>query len=446
MGKKSERWSFKAGKKGANRVRVFEDPKRGILAEYYEPQPAGLRPVKKRLLLGWITHEAAEAEARRLADAFHAHGTSEPEGVSLGQLFDIYQVEVTPTTSVGKQKHDRACMELFSRFFLADLKGAVRTRAAAALQRHGQKGFSWAEACPIQPQAINLRHWNRFVQERLAGTIAPLGARKVAVGGELRYPPVGKRVVGYDLQFLRAVLNWACVAGVDRGPFLTRSPVAGFKVPRNENPERPPVFEEEYQAMLGAIPRTPARKRRRGTSEAVPSAAELARRRLQLVLLNGQGHRGASIRHLQWTDFELQRGRVRWAAEYDKQRKEHWTTLSPVEVEEIRACRLAVGEIGSRWVFPSPVDPSQPMGRTLFRKWFQEAAKQVGASRPRVGPHSMRRKAATEMGDEDAAAAAAAAALGMSVITYLTIYKQPNEERQRQVQQARRPLVGGAGS
>jgi hypothetical protein len=48
------------------------------------------------------------------------------------------------------------------------------------------------------------------------------------------------------------------------------------------------------------------------------------------------------------------------------------------------------------------------------------------------------------MGDEDAAAAAAA--LGMSVITYLTIYKQPNEERQRQVQRSRRPLVRGAGA
>lgn len=443
MGKKSERWSFKAGRKGANRVRVFEDPKRGILAEYYEPETAGLRPVKKRLSLGWITHEAAEAKAKELADAFDKLGPSEPEGVSLGQLFDIYQVEVTPSKWKGKQTHDRACMELFARFFLTELKGAARDRAAAALKRRTERGFRWADACPIQPQAINRRHWDRFVRERTAGVIAPLGARQVKVGKDLRNLPVGPRVVGYDLQFLRAVLNWACVAGEDRGPFLERSPVAGFKVPRNENPQRPPVFEEEYQGMLATIPETPARKRRRGTSAAIPAAAELARRRLQLVLLNGQGHRGNSIRYLQWTDFELQHGRVRWAAEYDKQRKEHWTTLSPAEVEEIRACRAAVGEIGSQWVFPSPVDPSQPMGRTLFRKWFQEAAKRVGANRPRVGPHSMRRKAATEMGTEDAAAAAAA--LGMSVITYLTIYKQPNEERQRQVQQARRPLVRGAG-
>ena len=443
MDKKSERWSYKAGKKGANRVRVFEDPKRGILAEYYEPQSGGLGPVKKRIVLGWITREAAEAKARELADAFSAFGDPDSASLSLGSLFDIYQVEVTPIKGAVKRTHDAACMELFARFFLADLKGGAHARAAAALRRRGQQGFRWADACPIQPQAINRRHWDRFIRERSAGTIAPLGARTVKIGEELRYPPVGPRVIGYDLQFLRAVLNWATVAGEDRGPFLERSPVAGLKIPRNENPERPALFEEEYQGMLAAIPETGLRKRRRGTSEAVPTAAELARRRLQLVLLNGQGHRGASIRHLQWTDFELQRGRVRWAAEYDKQRREHWTTLSAAEVEEIRACRAAVGEIGSRWVFPSPVDPSRPMGRTLFRKWFQEAAGRVGANRPRVGPHSMRRKAATEMGDEDAAAAAAA--LGMSVITYLTIYKQPNEERQRQVQRSRRPLVRGAG-
>ena len=443
MDKKTERWSYKVGKKGANRVRVFEDPKRGILAEYYEPQPGGLGPVKKRIALGWITRAAAEAKARELSEAFNALGGPDAVPLSLGSLFDIYGVEVTPGKSAGKRMHDAACMELFSRFFLSELKGAVRARAAAALRRRGQKEFQWAEACPIQPQAINRRHWDRFIRDRSAGTIAPLGARKVTIGSELRYPPVGPRVVGYDLQFLRAVLNWACVAGEDRGPFLERSPVAGLKVPRNENPERPPLFEEEYRGMLASVSETRARKRRRGTSEAVPTAAELARRRLQLVLLNGQGHRGASVRHLQWTDFELQRGRVRWAAEYDKQRREHWTTLSQDEVEEVRACRTAVGEIGSRWVFPSPVDPSKPMGRTLFRKWFQEAAGRVGADRPRVGPHSMRRKAATEMGDQDAAAAAAA--LGMSVITYLTIYKQPNEERQRQVQRSRRPLVRGAG-
>lgn len=371
MGKEAERWSFEAGKNGANWVRVFEVPNRGILAEYYEPQPAGLEPVKKRISLGWITHEAAKAKAKELAEAFNTCGTPE-EGVFLGLLFDIYEVEVTPTKWKGKQTHDRACMELFARFFLTELKGSAQARAAAALKRRREKGFRWADAVPIHPQAINRRHWDRFIRERAAGEIAPLGARQINVGKELRNPPVGPRVVGYDLQFLRAVLNWACVAGEDRGPFLERSPVAGFKVPRNANPERPPVFEEEYQAMLASVPQTPLRKRRRGTSEATPTSAELARRRLQLVLLNGQGHRGNSIRHLQWTDLDLQRGRVRWAAEYDKQRREHWTTLSAAEVEEIRGCRAAVGGFGSRWVFPSRSIHRSRWGGRCFGSGFRK--------------------------------------------------------------------------
>jgi integrase len=436
-------WSFKAGEKGRNRVRVYEDPKRGILAEYYEPQGNGLRPVKRRVVLGRISREDAEQKAKDMAEAFDALGTPPEPELTLGRLFDIYEVEVTPTKSVGKQKHDRACMELFSRFFMKELKGEARQRAAAALRRRGRKGFRWAEACPVAPATINYRHWQRFITERTAGLIAPAQARKREIDGKLRYPPVGPRAAQYDLQFLRAVLSWATIAGEDRGPFLERSPVEGFKLPRNPSPERPPIYEEEYQAMLEAVERTPPRKRRRGTQEAKPTPAELARRRLQLVLLNGQGHRAQSVRHLRWTDFDLAGARVRWAAEHDKQRAEHWTTLSALEVEEIRRARGIIGEVGG-WVFPSPVDAKKPMGRSLFEDWFKEAARTAGVERRRIGPHSMRRKAATEMDDTDAAAAAAA--LGMSVITYLTIYKRPNEQRQREAQAGRRPLrrsVGG---
>jgi integrase len=392
-----------------------------------------LNPAKKRVSLGWIDRETAEAKAREMAGAFEALGTPEPEVMSLGRLFDIYNVEVTPTKSVGKQKHDRACMELFSRFFLGELEGEDRHRAAAALRRRGRKGVRWADACPVLPAAIGYRQWQRFERERESGKIAPPRARKVLVGGMRRNPPVGKRQVQYDLQFLRALLSWAAIAGL-----IDRNPVAGFKLPRNPSPAQPLLFEEEYRRMLDAVPQMPARKRRRGTHEAVPTRPELVRRRLQLVLLNESGHRGQSVLYLRWSDFDLAGERVRWDARYDKQRKEHWTALSPQAVTEVRSARAELGVIGDAWVFPSPVAATKPMSRSAFGDWFRQAAKLAGVSRKRVGTHSMRRKAATEFGGEDPAVAAAA--LGMSVITYLTIYKQPTLDHQREAQAARKPV------
>lgn len=444
-----EAWSFKAGKKGANRVRAFEDPKRGILVEYYEdvrdPETGQVCRRRQRVSLGWAGRDAGEAKARELADAFeslaaqHAAAAAGAVGgpVTIGKLFDIYGEEVTPTKSRGKQGHDRACMELFTRFLLPEVKEEARARARAELRRLGQPAFRWARALPLEPGAVNWRRlWDRFIRERASGQIAPRGARKVKGKHGRVYPQVGMRVIGYDLKFLRALFTWATVAGEDRNAFLDRNPLAGLKVPTNPSPARPVADEDEYRAMLNAVERIPPRAHKRGKSEIVPTQAELARRRLQLVILNEAGHRGSSVRRLQWSDFQLSAGRVRWAGEFDKQRKEHWTTLSAEVVEEIRRARAIIGEIRG-WVFPSPLDPREPMSRSAFAKWFREAAITAGAWKPRLGAHSMRRKAATEM---ECDPAVAAAALGMSVTTYLQIYKQPTEEQQRAAQASRRPL------
>ena len=61
----------------------------------------------------------------------------------------------------------------------------------------------------------------------------------------------------------------------------------------------------------------PRRYVRGESGGAVSSAEKRARRYLQAILLNGQGHRGARIRHLQSTDFELRRTRVRQVTKFD---------------------------------------------------------------------------------------------------------------------------------
>ncbi|MBW3630605.1 MAG: site-specific integrase [Gemmatimonadetes bacterium] len=252
-------------------------------------------------------------------------------------------------------------------------------------------------------------------------------------GGQLGYAGVGARQVQYDLQFLRALLNWAVLTGM-----IAKNPVAGFKLPRNPSPAQPAIYEEEYQAMLAVVESTPKRRGKRGASERQPTRDELIRRRLQLVLLNESGHRGQSVRHLRWSDIDGAGERIGWDARYDKQRKEHWTALSPAAVQELRAAQAALRAIGDALVFPSPIDPAQPMSRSLFGKWFKAAARAAGIERARVGTHSMRRKAASEISPEDAKVAADA--LGMSVMTLLTIYRQSTLDRQREAQAARKPL------
>ena len=209
---KRSRRSYGAGEWGRNRVRVFPDPKTGLFQ--IEWRGNGRRLTRSLGHRDW-------ARAKRQADEFAAgfvgpeiggKAEAEPEPLNLEKLFDIYGEEVTPTKTERVQHRDRVGTRMF-----LDLLGRDR-----------------------RPETLSQRDWDRFIRERRAGKIGPSGK------------PVSNRTIELDLKFLLAVLNWATKSRDEEGRLLLDSnPLKGLRTPKEKNPARVVLSEEEYQAMLG---------------------------------------------------------------------------------------------------------------------------------------------------------------------------------------------------
>ena len=102
MADANKRWSYSAGERGRNRVRVFEDNKtRSILVEFHEPSPVTGELKRKRVSLGHSDRDQAKRQADELAARFATTDRKPEVRASLQQLFDIYGVEVTPEKAEG---------------------------------------------------------------------------------------------------------------------------------------------------------------------------------------------------------------------------------------------------------------------------------------------------------------------------------------------------------
>lgn len=296
---KDRAWSYSTGERRTNRVRAYDRGAKGLYVEWFE---AGERSTdarrRVRLALGHTDRELAKAKADEIALAFRTHDPRKPIALTLETLFAQYETEVTPTKGEGTQAHDRRCFAMF-------LKAFGKTR---------------------KPQTLSRREWDRFISDRRAGRVAPT---------VLETPRrVGNRIVESDLRLLNAVMNWATRASDGRGGvLLDRNPFSGLTVPKEENPKRAVVSAEQYQALAGA-------------------AAEMGRRAaLFLTLAHETGHRAASIRHLRWSDIDLERRRVTWRGEHDKIGLTHTTPLTEAAAIALGATQRELAAIGDAWVF-----------------------------------------------------------------------------------------------
>jgi integrase len=372
--------SYIAGERGRNRIRAYVDPKSSAwFLEYYEREFGQSEQRRKRVTLGRCDRLHAKQEADKLAAHLGKLDAPRTDAVTLRELFDHYLRETVGRNGDSKRAHDERAAEMFLRFLGPETKA----------------------------KDLNRRHWDRFVDARGRGHIAPAGVTKPRT--------VGARVIAYDLTWLRTVLNWSTVSGADGrdGALLERNPLRGLTMPKNESPKRAAVSEAQYHDLLAA-------------SDAVGASFRLA-----LVLAHETGHRIGSIRLLRWSDVDFDAGRIRWRAENDKIGYEHVTPLTNDARDALRAAQAARGAIGEAWVFPAPLDPAAPCSRHLMRDWWERGA--AGAGLPkgeRYGWHSLRRKFATEMKETDLRNLCH---LGgwKSAQTVLTCYQQPDEERQR---------------
>ena len=340
---KRNRRSYGAGEWGRNRVRVFPDPKTGLYQ--VEWRENGRRLTRSLGHRDW-------ARAKRQADEFAARFASpeiggkaeaEPEPLTLEMLFDIYGEEVTPTKVERVQHRDRIGTRMFLDFLGRDRR----------------------------PETLSQRDWDRFIRERRAGRIGPSGKR------------VSNRTIELDLKFLLAVLNWATKSRDEEGRlFLDSNPLRGLKTPKEKNPTRVVLSEEEYQAMLGI-------------SRQVDWRFHVA-----FVLAHETGHRIGAIRNLRWGDIDFEGREVRWRAEHEKTGYEHVTPMTDQAVAVLEEARDANPGSGEALVLPAPRDPSASISRGRTVAWWHRAERLAGLEHVRGrGWHSLRRKFASDLMD-----------------------------------------------
>ena len=338
---KRGRRSYSVGEWGRNRVRVFPDPKTGLLQiEWRESGRRLSRSLKHR---DWAR---AKRQADKIAAGFAVHepcgkAEAEPETLTLEVLFDIYGDEVTPTKAERSRRYDRAAMKMFRKFFGRDRR----------------------------PATLSQRDWDRFIRERRSGKVGPSGQ------------PVSDRTIECDLRFLLAVLNWAEKSRDEQGHRLLESnPLKGLKIPREKNPTRVVLTDVEYEALLEV------------------SAAMDWRFRVALVITHETGHRIGAVRQLRWSDIDLEARVIRWRGEHEKTGYEHRTPVTPEALAVFEEARRQNPGIGDAPLLPAPKDPAKCVSRSLARDWWEKAQELAGLE-PKHGHgwHSLRRKFASDL-------------------------------------------------
>ena len=340
---KRGRRSYSAGEWGRNRVRVFPDPKTGLLQiEWRENGRRLSRSLKHR---DWAR---AKRQADEAAAGFAVHepngkAEAEPEPLTLGRLFEIYGEEVTPTKGERTRRRDRVASAMFLDFF-----GRER-----------------------RPETLSQRDWDRFIQARRAGRAGRSGQ------------PVGNRTIAWDLTFLMTVLNWAARSRDEVGRLLLDSnPLKGLRKPREKNPNRVVLTEDEYRALL------------------VVSRQVGWRFHVALVLAHETGHRIGAIRELRWPDIDFEGKTIRWRAEHEKTGYEHTTPLTAEALDALEDARRMSRGTGNAPVLPSPKDAMRCISRVCAHNWWRKAQTLAGLEpKPGRGWHSLRRKFATDLMD-----------------------------------------------
>ncbi len=376
---KRSRRSYGAGEWGRNRVRVFPDPKTGLYQiEWRENGRRLTRSLKHR---DWMR---AKRQADEVAAGLAVHepnGKPEAEPLTLERLFEIYGEEVTPTKGGQTRKYDRAALAMFLRFFGKDRR----------------------------PATLSQRDWDRFIRARRAGKVGPSGR------------PVSDRTVERDLRFLLAVLNWAARSRNEAGGLLLDSnPLKGLRVPREKNPTRVVLTEEEYQALLRV-------------SRQVDWRFHVA-----LVLAHETGHRIGAIRKLRWSDIDMRAGAIRWRAEHEKTGFEHRTPVTDEALRVLEAARKENRRIGDAPLLPAPRDAARSVSHALAGDWWNRAEALAGLDCKRGrGWHSLRRKFASDLMDQPLKVLCE---LGgwRTAQTVLQCYQRPDEDRLKKALDERR--------
>lgn len=165
-----------------------------------------------------------------------------------------------------------------------------------------------------------------------------------------------------------------------------------IKLPEVDNEKKVSCTDVDLQAVLTAIQKGKGKR--------------IDKQRLRLAIMMGVGMlmRPANINALEWAEIDFDGGVLRISKEKMKGKRDFEQAIPGPILDELRAWRLKC-ELKSRWVFPSPSDPEQPVKRMskAITSWIQKAGLNAdGISRQeKVTPYVLtRHTGATQLYEE----------------------------------------------
>jgi integrase len=382
--RKKAGWSYSAGEKGRNRVRVFERPDRPgqyqLVCRAVDPE-TGVTKMRKFAL-----QCVDRSDAKRQCDAMAGKATPVPQKRTLSMLVTRYLAEThSYRTAAQAQHHARSILTLFAGFIGRDR----------------------------DPAKLDRGDFDRYTQARRQGAIFP--------GKKRRGLSMRSQTIKCDLHAITAMFNWAMtVRDASNQPLLASNPFRGFKLSQKDDTRRPRLTFDDYQAMRRGAP-------------GVHALCELA-----LILAWETGHRINAIRCLRWSDVDFKARTITWRAEHDKTRHQHTTPLSDTACDALTAYRTQCAILGDANLFALDGDV---VSRIKIGRWWRicEDRADIGHAAHR-GWHSCRRGFATEL---KGASLKDVAALGgwRSTQVLLNIYTQADQDAMRAALAGRRSVA-----
>ena len=179
--------------------------------------------------------------------------------------------------------------------------------------------------------------------------------------------PVRARTVEADCEWLAIVCNWA-TEWEDREtgqPLLREHPLKRERfrdaVPHEQNPRRPVATQDRYEAIVAKA------------ATVHPYLVPL------LAIVNGAGRRISAVLQLRYEDVRLAKtagapyGAIQWPGESDKMGKAWAAPINAAVRATLDAVLAARPGLGGAYLFPSPMDPAQPMDRWFASKLSRAA-------------------------------------------------------------------------
>lgn len=321
-------WSKKVGGYGYTVTLTERRPGGPLSVTYWEPSVG--KPVWHAL--HHLDRVRGEKEALRIASDLQLAKAASAKGLTtVAAFFTRFEHEVTRFGKGQQPEEDARRMAIW------------RTVLGPATDING----------------IDRGTLDRFIRLRRAGEIQ-------VPGHELR-AGVSERTIGADLEFLRRALNWGrTVKDASGRRLITEDVFTGFAIPKTASPKRPLAPYDRWQLIRAVADDVDPQHLFGGFMD----------------LLDWLGWRVSALCQLRIADVDLTpshdapTGRVRKAAEFDKENVEMWVPIPPMlrdRLAELMVKRTALHDAPpAAPLFPAPRSPevswSRFHARTVLRR------------------------------------------------------------------------------